>query len=124
MLTRTSARYNSDMSNEEPIRVISINTHIRKHPDFTGCLIDKDNDVFWYKNGKRHRTDGPAIECANGDKWWYKNGEYHRENGPAIECATGSKRWYLNGEILTEQEHRIAVRQMKLKMLDTIQHSL
>ena len=23
-----------------------------------------------------HRTDGPAIEFANGDKHWYINGKY------------------------------------------------
>jgi hypothetical protein len=25
-------------------------------------------------NGVRHRTDGPAIEYANGSKYWYLNG--------------------------------------------------
>ena len=80
------------------IRVISWDTHIRKHPDFTGCLIDKDNDVFWCKNGKRHRENGPAVEFTNN----------------------GDKEWWLNGTYLTEHEHRLAVRHLKLKLLDSL----
>ena len=30
---------------------------------------------------------------------WYKNGKYHREDGPAIEWADGSKEWWVNGEL-------------------------
>jgi hypothetical protein len=59
---------------------------------------------FWYLNGKCHREDGPAIECASGSKFWYLNGKCHREDGPAIECASGNKYWYLNGKEYTEQE--------------------
>ena len=29
----------------------------------------------WYFNGKRHRTDGPALEYSDGSKEWYINGE-------------------------------------------------
>ena len=61
---------------------------------------------FWYLNGKRHREDGPAFECANGTKFWYLNGKLHREDGPAAEYANGSKWWYLKGKILTEAQHK------------------
>jgi len=33
-------------------------------------LID-DKSHEWYKDGKRHRTTGPAIISDNGDIWWY-----------------------------------------------------
>jgi len=49
-------------------------------------------------NGKLHRTDGPAIEDADGDKRWYLNGKLHRTDGPAIEYSNGNKEWHLNGE--------------------------
>ena len=29
----------------------------------------------WYVDDKLHRTDGPAIEGANGDKFWYLDGK-------------------------------------------------
>jgi hypothetical protein len=37
----------------------------------------------------RHREDGPAVECENGDKWFYINGKLHREGKP---FATASGR--------------------------------
>ena len=80
--------------------------------------------IQWYRNGKYHREDGPAIEYSNGGKEWFRNGKYHREdgpaidynmrkewwlngkyhreNGPAIEYPDGTKEWYLNGELHRE----------------------
>jgi hypothetical protein len=130
-----------------PIKVTERYVYLQGHPKFTGCLIDEDDHIAWYKNGqwhrkdgpaveytngnkvwclngKHHRTDGPAIELASGSKSWWINGKLHRENGPAIEYPDGSKEWYLNGTQLTEQEHRLKVRHIKLKLLDIDQHSL
>jgi membrane carboxypeptidase/penicillin-binding protein PbpC len=86
----------------EPIKVKSWDAYIKQHPSFTGCLIDEDNDISWYKNGQKHRENGPALEFTNN----------------------GDKEWWLNGTYLTEHEHRRRVRRIKLKLLDTIQHSL
>jgi hypothetical protein len=61
-------------------------------------LIIKDGHRYYYKEGKYHRENGPAIETANGDKYWYKNGELHREDGPAMETARGTKSWYYEGK--------------------------
>ena len=71
--------------------------------EYTVQVSDSGNK-FWYLNGKRHRTDGPAIEHVNGGKHWYLNDKLHRTDGPAIEYASGTKSWYLNGKWLTEQE--------------------
>jgi hypothetical protein len=109
---------------DTPIKVKNWGQYILEHPKFTGCIIDKDNDKAWYQNGRRHKEDGPSVEFANGSKWWYLNGKRHRTNGPAIELADGYKEWWLNDEKLTEQQHRALVRHIKLKLLDTIQHSL
>ena len=37
------------------------------------------------------------IERENGDREWYRNGKLHRENGPAVEFADGEKDWFLDG---------------------------
>jgi len=58
----------------------------------------------WYKEGKRHREDGPAYEGANGEKRWYKEGKYHREDGPAIEYADGRKEYLKNGRTWTDED--------------------
>lgn len=61
--------------------------------------IRADGSKEWYRDGKLHREDGPAIERANGDKEWYRNGRLHREDGPAIERADGSKLWYRDNKL-------------------------
>ena len=61
-----------------------------------GLHVDKDDTKKWYLNDKLHRTDGPAIEWADGTKEWWHNGMRHRTDGPAIEWADGTKAWYLN----------------------------
>jgi len=61
--------------------------------------IDASGNKWWYENGVRHRTDGPAIEYTDGDKHWYENGVRHRTDGPAVENTDGAKFWYENGEL-------------------------
>ena len=53
--------------------------------------------IGWYRNGKIHRDDGPAVEHSDGMKFWYKNGLIHRDNGPAIEHSNGTKEWFQHG---------------------------
>ena len=30
---------------------------------------------IWYRNGKRHREDGPSVEHADGRKEWFRQGK-------------------------------------------------
>ena len=63
-------------------------------------MIDKkifSDRIEYYKDGKLHRENGPALEYADGVKIWYKEGELHREDGPALEWSNGDKHWYQNG---------------------------
>ena len=64
---------------------------------FSGVVKDQYGDIAYYLNGKFHRENGPATECATGGKRWCLNGKYHREDGPAIQYASGLRHWYLNG---------------------------
>jgi hypothetical protein len=57
-----------------------------------------DGGKVWWVNGKLHRTDGPACEWTDGKKEWHVDGKRHRTDGPAIEWADGSKWWYVNGK--------------------------
>ena len=65
-----------------------------------------------YFNGAHelHRTDGPAIERADGTKYWYQNGLRHRTDGPAIEWCDGDKWWFIDGVHLTATEFKLAVK--------------
>lgn len=66
--------------------------------NYTGIVEFANGTKNWFKDGKVHREDGPAVEWANGDRGWYKNGEPHREDGPAFESVNGSKEWYLEDQ--------------------------
>jgi len=67
--------------------------------------IDEAGNRRWYQNGQRHRTDGPAMEWADGTKEWYQHGKLHRTDGPALEFATGYSEWHLNGKQLSQSEY-------------------
>ena len=63
-----------------------------------------NGDKHWYLHDQRHRTDGPAVEYAGGTKLWYVHGQLHRTDGPAVECANGTKSWWVQGEYLGSGE--------------------
>jgi hypothetical protein len=76
-------------------------------------MMDENNNVssshiiypngthFWYKDGKIHREDGPAIIYSDGTHFWYKDGKRHREDGPAIIRPNGYQSWYINDKHIT-----------------------
>jgi hypothetical protein len=79
--------------------------------------INKNSNKFYYKDKAMtvlHRTDGPAIEYANGSKYWYVDGKLHRTDGPAVEYSDGSKEWYVDGKRLTEEEFNALSRPAEL----------
>lgn len=53
----------------------------------------------YYRNGKLHRDDGPAVIKPDGTQEWYKEGKLHRDDGPAVIYTFGEEQWYNNGEI-------------------------
>lgn len=63
--------------------------------DFTGCVEYPNGNKTFYKEGKHHRENGPAIEYSHGTKRWFKEGKRHREDGPAVEYGDGRKSWFL-----------------------------
>ena len=70
---------------------ITKETYIWKNED--------DKGVIHYKDGKKHREDGPAVELKDGTRQWFVNGDLHREDGPAAELDNGTKQWWLNGKL-------------------------
>ena len=82
----------------------------RHRTDGPAMLEFADGSKSWYLDGKCHRTDGPAVEWANGSKEWYQDNKLHRVDGPAIEYANGNKEWYLDGNKLTHAQWLEAVK--------------
>ena len=79
-------------------------------------ITSPNGDKYWYREGKYHREDGPAIERSDGTKYWYKEDKFHREDGPAIEYADGTKHWYYNGGEIEVTSVEEFIRLVKLKV--------
>ena len=64
-------------------------------------IVERYNGTLnWFKDGKLHRDDGPAIVQANGTLAWAHRGELHRTDDPAVVFSNGDVDWYLHGEKL------------------------
>jgi hypothetical protein len=49
-------------------------------PLLNGCFIDLYKTKYWYKDDKKHREDGPAVEFPDGSKSWYFYGKFLNDN--------------------------------------------
>jgi hypothetical protein len=52
--------------------------------DFTGIIEYPSGTEIWLRNGKRHRTDGPAYFGWDNETGYYINGERTTEIGLRI----------------------------------------
>jgi len=71
--------------------------------DYTGIVIFNSGYKYWFKDGKRHRINSPAVEYEDREKeWWAKewwvDGLLHRIDGPAVEWKTGFVIWGVDGK--------------------------
>ena len=83
-----------------PIRVWKNNKGQYHRVDGSAVEIGGENGrQEWWLNGKRHRTDGPAVVYNNTSnvsvkqEYWL-NGLRHREDGPAIEYNNELREWW------------------------------
>lgn len=73
-------------------------TRVLKSVDYSFIVYEKRIDGKWVE----HNEDGPAISTRYMLAW-YKNGNKHREDGPAVIWGDCSRDYYLNG-IKVEKE--------------------
>jgi hypothetical protein len=88
----------------EELKILKLNDEDDVPVNYTGCVEYSNQTKKWYKEGKYHRLDGPAIEYADGAKSWYIEGKRHRLDGPAVEYASGEKHWYIEGKCYLEAD--------------------
>ena len=70
------------------------------------AVIWTDGDKEWYINGRRHRDgDKPAMVYRTGNSW-YKHGKVHRINAPAIISDSYQCWYYYNDRSNTEREYQ------------------
>lgn len=85
---------------------------------FTGIVLDKNNMVVFYKEGRKHRENGPCFFNDNPkeirfiQRAWRLNGKLHRTDGPAwVEDFDKPEldRYYLDNKNLSKEEWEKAV---------------
>jgi len=72
-----------------------------------------DGDKGWYVDGPLHRTDGPAVEYDDGTKFWWVNGKCHRIDGPAMEWVDGAKEWWVDNKFFLEEEFKALMEEIE-----------
>lgn len=59
---------------------------------FTGKLILYGHNILYLRNGRSHRSDGPAyVGVRDISLKWFRNGEIHNTTGPSF--------WYQDSEL-------------------------
>ncbi len=91
----------NEISAEEHRRKMRFDADAKKHK-WTGCFTGPDGSTMFFRDGLRHREDGPAIIAPDGGRYWYYNGQPHREGGPAFEEADGCLSWFRHGKLHRE----------------------
>lgn len=75
------------------MKVIIVKTFFLLYNKFTGVIIENNETISFFKNGKYHRKNGPAYISSESVEW-HANGLVHRECGPAIIWQDGRKYWW------------------------------
>ena len=78
-------------------------------------VVYDDETIYYYKNNRSHRQNGPAGIYPNGEKIWCQNGLCHRLDGPAHEFVNGYKYWYYKGERIDCSSQQEFEKLLKLK---------
>ena len=59
------------------MKTIKINYGESIPTNFTGIAEYPDGNKYWYKEGKLHSEDGPAIIYPDGRKYWYIENNFY-----------------------------------------------
>ena len=62
---------------------------------------------YRYLGNKLHSDIGSAVELRCGTNLYYKHGKPHRVDGPAIECGNGLSIYYIDGVRLSAEDFNI-----------------
>jgi hypothetical protein len=76
-----------------------------------------DGTKIYYEDGKRHGIGIAAIIWSDGTQEYSKNNKGHRIGGPAYIGRYGYKQYWIEGKHVTELEHDLLYKIMKLKGL-------
>lgn len=86
-------------SHMEGAKALSVRDNQLDGGDGNAPTLASDTFQAWMKNNCLHRDeDLPAVEIKNHSKHWFKDGVRHRSNGPAVVETDGETVFWVNGE--------------------------
>jgi len=65
--------------------------------------------------GGTYIEKGPAI-IWEGNEGWYKNGKQHRLDGPAVFWKDGSKEYWTSGKYINTEEVEALIKENNIKL--------
>ena len=81
-----------------------------------GVEIQKNSRLWFDDDYMVSRLYGPAVDNCVGSYTWYKNGKIHREDGPAILYSDGwITEFYLNDVRYDKEEYEIIIKLMEIE---------
>lgn len=110
------------MPNSDAHNIYSLYTENAQLSHETQKHIASNGAVSYWRNGWRHREDGPALEWPNGTKMWYRSGSLHRDDGPAVVYDVGTKEWWLHNQRYSTEEAWAAAVLKDKKLPHTNEH--
>lgn len=70
--------------------------------DFSGVAVFPTGTKKYFKDGFLHRDGAPAIEWSTGATFWYYNGKRHCTIGPAVVMGN-TREWWIDGQQTTPE---------------------
>ena len=111
-------------SSEELFDMRKKRTQLKKQITATQKIVRLDHYYTLNESAQYHsENDEPAYvhNLMQFDerqyKAWYKHGKRHRENGPAIEKTDGRNEYFLNGQPLSKEEFFRIIALKRIKKL-------
>lgn len=93
------------------------NSEGNKHRIYGPAYVSKKYKTEeWYKNGMRHRENGPAFIHNNNRVWFYED-KLHRLDGPAVVELGGPKQYWIHGQRMSKKEYEKEIIRRKRKGL-------
>ncbi len=89
----------------------------KMHRTYGPAYISTNYDIeIWYRDGEYHREDGPAIKHKN-NLIWYRDGKMHNLHGPAVVTPAGPRQYWIEGRKYSPKEYKKEIARRRRKGL-------
>jgi hypothetical protein len=84
--------------------------------NYNKVVFDITEDKIWTDDdGLLHRDNGPAIQMKNGKQEWFKHGKRHRLDGPAIiykNYDNDNNKWWIEDQEYSKDQWKESIKEL------------